>query len=90
MSTEARILLAALRAQTTANSTESLVASLAVLRASAPLDEARRIVQSMIVDVLTDRIPSLIDAVDAWIEDDDTPFDTPADVVLDALSHISI
>ena len=75
----------ALRTQLAAGSTATLTASLATLCAGTPLDEAGRMVQSMIVDELTDRMPALLDALDAWIEDDDTPFDTSADVVLNAL-----
>lgn len=70
-----------------ATATDTLVTSLTALRANAPLDEAGRMIQSMIVDVLTDRMPELLNAVDAWVEDDDSPFDTPADVVLDILTR---
>lgn len=77
----------ALRAQIAAASVATLTTSLATLCINVPLDEAGRLVRSLIVDNLTNRLPALMNAVDSWIEDDDSPFDTSADVVLDALTN---
>jgi hypothetical protein len=71
-----------LKAKIATGSTDTLTGTLTLLVAKSKLDDAERKVRSFVVDELCDRFPHLLAAVDAWIDDDDSPHADTAEVVL--------